>query len=384
MKIKNLLITVFFAVITNLSFAQKNEPIDHKATLETRNLYSNLQKLAAKGVMFGHQDDLAYGVEWKTSDGKRSDVYDVVKDYPAVFGWDLGKIEYNADKNLDGIPFDKIRAYIKQVYDMGGVNTISWHVDNPVTKGSAWDNTSAVSAVLPGGKEFETYQKWLKNVANFIKTLKGSDGKQIPILFRPYHELNGGWFWWGKDSATKEEYMELFKYTVNYLKDTVGLHNLIYMYNTNSFQTAEEYAERYPGDKYVDMVSFDNYQFSKPNPTQTDLKDSKEKFRKQIRNGLSILDSFAKAHHKIPAFAETGFETVADKDWWTSALLDVIKDFKISYVLVWRNHGWMEKEKKFHYFGPYSGHPSSPDFIRFYQAPNTLFMKDVAKQNLYK
>lgn len=384
MKLNKLVAIMSLAITSQTTFGQEMKLMDSKATTETKNLYKNLQKLTNKGVMFGHQDDLAYGVEWKTSDGKRSDIHDVVKDYPAVFGWDLGKIEYNADKNLDGIPFEKMRQYIRQVYDMGGINTISWHVDNPVTKGSAWDNTNAVSAVLPGGKEYKTYQSWMKNAANFIKTLKGSDGKQIPILFRPYHELNGGWFWWGKDSTTTDQYIRLYQYTVDYLKNKEGLHNLIYMYNTNTFETAEEYAERYPGDKYVDMVSFDNYQFNKLNGTEADLNQSRDKFKKQIRNGLTILDAFAKEHHKIPAFAETGLETVADKDWWTGTLLDVLKDFKISYVLLWRNHGWMEKEKKFHYYAPYAGHPSAVDFVKFYDQPNTFFLKDVAKENVYK
>lgn len=383
MKVKDLLILLLFSGSMLQASSQDMKLIDVKATAETKNLYKNLRKLLDKGVMFGHQDDLAYGFNWKY-EKNRSDIHDVVKDYPAVFGWDLGKIEHNSNKNLDSVPFDKMREYIKQVYDMGGVNTISWHVDNPVTKGSAWDNSNAVSAVLPGGKEYKNYRKWMKNAATFLRSLKGSDGKQIPVIFRPYHELNGGWFWWGKNSTSADEYIKLFRYTVDYFKNKEGLHQLIYSFNTNTFETEAEYMERYPGDHYVDMVSFDSYQFSKPNASEEDLIQSKEKFKKQIKNGLNILDAVAKAHHKLPAFAETGYETVPDKNWWTGTLLDVLKDYKISYVLVWRNHGWMESEKKFHFYGPYGGHPSAKDFIKFYDEPNTLFLKDVSKENLYK
>ena len=81
----------------------------------------------------------------------------------------------------------------------------------------------------------------MDNAANFLTDLKGSDGKQIPIIFRPYHELNGGWFWWGVDSTTTEEYVKLFRYTVDYLKNVKKVHNLIYVFNTNTFQTAKEY-----------------------------------------------------------------------------------------------------------------------------------------------
>lgn len=49
--------------------AQKELPVDKEATKETVNLYNNLKRLAEKGFMFGHQDDLAYGVEWKYKEG---------------------------------------------------------------------------------------------------------------------------------------------------------------------------------------------------------------------------------------------------------------------------------------------------------------------------
>ena len=65
---------------------------DKSATKETQNLLLNLKKLLPKGVMFGHQDDLAYGVGWKYVPG-RSDVKDVTGEYPAVYGWDYSGLE---------------------------------------------------------------------------------------------------------------------------------------------------------------------------------------------------------------------------------------------------------------------------------------------------
>lgn len=369
--------------LTMTGCAQQHKLIDKKATTETKNLYKNLFKLMDKGIMFGHQDDLAYGAKWRYEDG-RSDVKDVVGDYPAVFGWDIGQIEHKKDKNLDGVPFEKIREYVKKVYDMGGVNTISWHVDNPATLKQAWDNTEATASILPGGKNNARYIEWLDNVATFLKSLKGSDGKSVPILFRPYHELNGDWFWWGKKSATVKEYVALWKFTVDYLRDKKEVHNLIYIYNTNTFNDSKEFMERYPGDDYADVVSFDNYQFAKLGADEMELVQSSVKYKAQIKSGLSILDSVAKKHNKLPTFAETGFETIPAKDWWTATLWDAIKDFKISYVLVWRNNGWLEAEKKFHYYAPYTGQVSAENFKDFYKLDRTLFEKDVAKQHLYK
>lgn len=384
MKLKYLVVLVFCSINTHKAFAQKMKLVDSKATKETKNLFKNLYKLLNKGVMFGHQDDLAYGVEWKKSDSNRSDIHDVVKDYPAVFGWDIGQIEHQSKNNIDGIPFEKMSEYIKWVYDNGGVNTIGWHVDNPLTLKHAWDNTKTVNSILPGGIKNTLYVEWMDKAANYLKSLKGSDGKPIPIIFRPYHELNGGWFWWGKDSTTSQEYIDLYRYTADYLKNKKHIHNLIYVYNTNTFSTANEFLKNYPGDDVIDIVSFDNYQFAKPIYTDSVLKTSSLKYQAQIRNGLTILDSVAKAHNKIPTFAETGFEAIPDKNWWTNTLWPVIKDYKISYVLVWRNHGWMESEKKFHYYAPYPGQPSAPDFQKFYEISKTLFLKDIKKDNLYK
>lgn len=78
-------------------------------TKKTIALYRNLKKVLAKGIMFGHQDDLAYGVNWKYQ-ADRSDVKDVAGDYPAVYGWELGNIEYKDSlENLHKRDKDNVR-----------------------------------------------------------------------------------------------------------------------------------------------------------------------------------------------------------------------------------------------------------------------------------
>jgi mannan endo-1,4-beta-mannosidase len=371
-------------IIINVAAAQQKKLSDEQATVETVNLYKNLEKLMDKGIMFGHHETLSYGVEWKKANRKRSDIHDVVNDFPSLFGWDIGHIERKSKTNIDGIPFTEMTADIKWVYDNGGINTISWHMNNPVTLGRSWDKTKAVNAVLPGGVKNTDYNVWLDRAAYYLKSLKGNDGKLIPIIFRPYHELNGGWFWWGKDSTSTKEFVDLFRYTVDYLKNKKQVHNLIYAFNTNTFETATEYMERYPGDDVVDIMSFDNYQFASPTATDSVMKAAKAKYQEQIKNGLSIMDSLAKAHNKIPAFAETGLEAVPDKTWWTGTLWEILKDYKIAYVMLWRNAGWSEKEQKFHYYAPYLGQASAPDFKTFYNLDRTLFKSDVAKENPYQ
>src|SRR3982750_84952 len=113
-------------IISCVVTAQADGPSDKLATKEAVNLYRNLKKLLDKGIMFGHQDDLAYGVGWKYVEGK-SDVKEVTGDYPAVYGFELGRIELDHDVNIDSVPFDKMKDYIKKAYELGGVITLSWH-----------------------------------------------------------------------------------------------------------------------------------------------------------------------------------------------------------------------------------------------------------------
>ncbi|PXY45753.1 glycoside hydrolase family 26 protein [Flavobacterium hydrophilum] len=349
---------------TNLSISDK------KATPETVSLYKKLNMLAQKGCLFGHQDDLAYGVNWKYED-HRSDVKEVVGDYPAVYGWDIAGLEKDDSNNIDGVPFNKMKEYIKEAHERGGISTISWHFDNPATGKNAWDNTpNSLKTILPDGENHKKFTSWIDKAATFFLSLKDKKGKHIPILFRPYHELTGGWFWWGKGNCTSEEFKAAWKFTFEYLQKK-GVHNLIYVYNTSSFSSKEDYLANYPGDNYVDILSFDSYQNGEDK--------SGEKFITEVQSQLKIINKIGIEKHKLTAVAEAGYEAVPDAKWWTGTFSKAIGDYKISYVLLWRNHGWQEKEHKMHYYVPYSGQISEKDFVDFYNLDKTLFEKDIKK-----
>src|SRR5690606_19182131 len=116
-----------------------------------------------------------------------------------------------------------IRDSIKAGFSRGGVITISWHITNPVTGGSHSDNkTQAVHHIIPGGKLHPQFIASLDKLIAFNEQLKikNTDGKEvwIPIIFRPWHEHNGEWFWWGKGNTTEENYIKLWRFTVNYLR----------------------------------------------------------------------------------------------------------------------------------------------------------------------
>lgn len=362
-------LSFFFAV--NIS-AQLKLPSDKNATKETINLYCNLKKLLDKGFMFGHQDDLAYGVGWKY-ENTRSDVKDVTGDYPAVYGWELGHLEIDKLVNLDSVPFNRMQEFIKQGYERGGIITISWHLNNPLTGKSAWDPAEGtVSSILPEGDKHELFKSWLDKVAHFLQGLKGKHGEMIPVIFRPFHELNGSWFWWGKNHCTPEEFKSLWQFVVAYLRDQKNIHHLLYAFNTDKFYSKEEYLERYPGNEWVDIIGFDIYQ----------REMNREMYMKTFDNMLTMLEAVAKEKNKIPALTEFGGDT-ADPDWWTGTFLKVMENHKISYVLGWRNAG-KKPSGEFEFYVPYKGNMAEENFNKFYKDKGTLFQGDVTREKLYK
>lgn len=339
-------------------------------TPETENLLKNLITLSEKGFMFGHQDDPMYGIGWN-GDADRSDVKSVAGDYPAVMGLDLSKIEIVKTDNIDGVPFNRIGEEIIKQYNRGGIITISWHMNNPLTDGDSWDvkTPGVVKAVINDPKIHNKFMGWLKKGSQFLKTLKAADGTKIPIIFRPWHEHTGSWFWWGQNNCTKEEYVQLWKITRKYFEKE-GLNNLLWAYSPDFQGKNESYKERYPGDEYVDVLGFDTYHFLPGNGT--------ERYVNVMNASLTQLTTLGKEKNKPIAVTETGLESLPIADWWTNILYPILEKYPVSYVLVWRN----AHDKANHFYAPYPGQKSAEDFVKFYNLPKTLFCKDIP--NMYK
>jgi len=348
--------------------------VDMHATAKTQALFHCMMTNLGKGIMVAHQDDAAYGHTWYGKAGG-SDVKEVTGDYPAIAGWELGHLEIGSPYNLDSVYFTDMKRLIREVYDRGGINTISWHGDNIVTGKNAWDcgQDSVVRSILPGGNNHTKFLTWLDRLSVFFHDLKDEKGELIPVIFRMFHEHTGSWFWWGAKQCTPDEYNELYRMTVKYLRDTKHVHNLLYAFSPADVTTEQEYLLRYPGDDWVDILGFDTYAFG------TGRKDI-DLYKQKMTAGLSIVTKYAAKTGKIPVMAETGMEGIKLTDYFTGVLLPIIKPFKIGYVLFWRN----AFNNPNHFYVPYAGHASAADFKKFTDTPGIILNKEISSMYDYE
>lgn len=232
--------------------------------------------------------------------------------------------------------------------------------------------------ILPGGAYHAEFTAYLDMVADYASQVDGA------ILFRPFHENTGSWFWWGAALCDAQTYKSVYKYTVEYLRDEKGVHNLLYVYGPGSeAASVEEYEVRYPGDGYVDMVGFDMYH---DNPAEGDS------FIASFTNELNVVADFAKLHGKLVSVTETGarHDVVAGDNQtallkqgnarpdWHQEILDAVKASDASYYLVWAN--FSEKDgfytpyvKSVNEEGTKHGHEMMDNFICFFNQDTSVF-----------
>lgn len=173
--------------------------------------------------------------------------------YPALMGADAGVLESWADatdwSNWTGMLIDHWNA--------GGLVTVSWHALNPVDNAWTWAAPGGSAVTLSelytaGNDRYTNFHAELDIVAAALQTLEDDN---VVVLFRPFHEMNGNWFWWGDGDAA--QYKLLWQHVYNYLTTTKGLSNLIWVYAVNV--NWGETSTYYPGTSYVDVTGIDYY-----------------------------------------------------------------------------------------------------------------------------
>ncbi|GAE29711.1 mannan endo-1,4-beta-mannosidase precursor [Halalkalibacter hemicellulosilyticusJCM 9152] len=273
---------------------------------------------------------------------------------------------------------------MKVAHELGGIITLSMHPDNFVT-GHYYGDTdgNVVQEILPGGSKHNEFNAWLDNIAALAHELVDDNGEPIPVIFRPFHEQTGSWFWWGASTTTPEQYKAIFRYTVEYLRDAKGVHNFLYGFSPGAGPAGDldRYLETYPGDNYVDILGIDNYD-SKSNA-------GSDAWLSGMVKDLAMISKLAEERGKVSAFTEFGYsaegmsQTGDALDWYTRVLNAIKADEdarNISYMLTWANFGWPNN-----IFVPYrdvngdlgGDHELLPDFVQFYEDEYSAFREDI-------
>lgn len=353
----------------------KNYMVDKNASTETVALFYNLRNLGKSKTLIGQQD--AFNSFYQNSGS--SDIKKTTGNDPSILGSDFMFItdKDNPNNNWYVQQENKIIQDTKDAYAKGMINTFCWHLREPYNEKSFYSadmtseqRTDAFKSLLPGGKFNDWYKKKLDKVASVVSNLKDTNGKQIPIIFRPFHEFDGNWFWWGANYCTAEEYISVYRFTVNYLRDTKNVHNILFAFSPdNSYTTPSSYLSRYPGDDYVDVLGMDNYgDFDNKGTSGASLANSK----------LKLISDLAISKNKIAALTETGYRvtstTPAINNWFSTYLYDAItnNNLQIAYVMFWSN-------TSSGYYVPTPGNSNVADFQNF-----TLKSKIILQNNISK
>lgn len=373
---------------------------DGDATEEARRLYSYLNAIGKNNqVIFGHENDYNKKVSQTASEG---DVKEVTGSLSGIYGLDTLAIA-GAELGLTDPQAAMAESIANSLAaaDQGSIISLSAHMPNFTNEkitvnpdgsynftacdfGESKDlSNNCAEQILPGGDYNAQFNAYLDMIAEYALALQAEN---VPILFRPFHENNGGWFWWGS-STSVETYKSLYRYTEEYL-ESQGVHNMLYVYSPNGpFSSEAKYLERYPGDEYVDILAFDYYDDYNTYPASSD-----GSFFTSLRNTCSVVSGIAAAKGKLAAISETGVR-VMKKDGsdnegllvtgnpvaesqtgtnWYQEICNIADEAGMPYYLVWANFS------DTNFYVPYKyndtmGHEMINEFIDFYNNDKSLF-----------
>ena len=168
--------------------------------------------------------------------------------WPAMIGLDY------ADFARGGLSTYTVNRLAIEYARDGGLVTISAHLPNPANAngGGLRDKGVKIKELLD--PKTTTHERWLRELDTLAAGLKELDDADVVVLWRPFHEMNGNWFWWGGQDP--EAFVQVWREMFDYFTKTKKLNNLLWVYSPNHGQKTAAY---YPGDRYVDLVGLDAY-----------------------------------------------------------------------------------------------------------------------------
>jgi mannan endo-1,4-beta-mannosidase len=317
---------------------------DPNATAATRTVLANLASLDRR-IIVGQQDA---DISNRTSYGPVvvPDLAKVTGQWPALVSYETSMGYPQATNGFDAVAFRQGRGFLRErvleQHRRGVLSSLVWHIRCPKARPtdndrySPWEcpfdyNLTELLERKANGQPGRHFREWraiLDELAELLWSLKDERGQLVPVQIRPFHEFNGGWFWWGSWNAP-EVFAQAWREMVTYLRDGRGLHSAIWVYSPAA-PSEMGFTRQYPGDAYVDVIAFDRY----------DNDDGR--FGQQLSADLDVIQSFARAHDKIAAVSEVGRSLLSSRrdNTWFTRLLASFSSRSFAYVALWRNAPW--------------------------------------------
>ncbi len=263
------------------------KPINPNATEEAVNLLDFLYKIKGEYILTGQHNYISSGSRFTEK------VHEITGKYPVIWGSDfsfcaegdnVGKYQHCGPLNLsdygDSLEIRDITApqarrkmidEVKERYKKGHIITLMWHCCFPTEGNCCNGNSIWTFENRPDSSQWKelvtdsttlnlAWKKQADEIANYLKELQEA---KIPVLWRPYHEMNGVWFWWCNQKG-EDGFARLWKMMYHYFTDHHKLNNLLWVWNTNAPRDipgdeAFPYKDFFPGKAYVDILAADVY-----------------------------------------------------------------------------------------------------------------------------
>lgn len=354
-KCRNIWIVFFCLTLSAASFAQDWS--------DAASVKKELMRAAKEGQTYYSQ----YNFYNPKKDGTLNSVYgQVLKCQPKIYGvdfhyasgtWYRPKRIQNVRENLINIVKDSWR-------ERRAIASFSWHLENPYvptgypsTEGFRFTNNKktpdypvqhryVIKEILENSgdvcgkgsvsgkdnaKSYNTPREWFEDrcreVAGIINELVDDEGKPIPFIFRLWHEWEDGWMWWGYNYVSDDDYKRFFRLTEKTIKKYAPKAQILWAYCSDRYVNSEEaYMKRYPGDKYVDVIGFDDYAIGK----------SEEDFQAAV-NRASFVCRIAEKKHLATALFETNNNKRKIPNFYTEHLNRMLKTdgVRLGIVQIW-------------------------------------------------
>lgn len=225
----------------------ESEPANPHAGAAARAVLKYFQELTltpAHRVISGQFSDFGKGASLRLM----TNIFTKTGHWPAILGVDY------ADFGRGGLETAKPNQAVIGYWNQGGLIAVSAHLYDPAKTngGGLRDKDVDLSSLLT--THGETQARWMGELDELAGGLQELQAAGVVVLWRPFHEMNGDWFWWG--GKDPQLFIKVWRQMFDYFTHEKGLNNLLWVYGPNHGRNTASY---YAGDRYVDLVGLDAY-----------------------------------------------------------------------------------------------------------------------------